>query len=470
MSDITSQNASWATLLSGHNGLRSLALAGGVALHAINIYIVTTILPTVIQEIGGLAWYAWNTTLFVAASIVGSAISAKLIARQGAAMAYLSALLLFSCGAVICALAPSMPVMLLGRVVQGLGGGVLFALSYALIRVAFEAPLWSRAMALVSGMWGIATLCGPAIGGVFAEIGEWRLAFWALLPIAAVLALIVMVQFRSMSKPEAGEARLPVLTISLLVLSVLAISLAGLGGSLALNISGIAVGLGLGWLIARLDSRPDAAKLLPRGAYSPTRGIGLLYAMMALLVIGLTTEIYVPYFLQLIHLFSPLSAGYLTAMMAGGWTLAALCSASVSSKMSQRIICVGPLVVLVSLVTLSIIMPTPFNGPAGVVACGTALAGVGFGIGLAWPHLLTKVFQAASPGEETLASASITTVQLYATALAAALAGVITNGAGITSPGGVEGASAASMALFGAFALAPAGATLLAIRLSRQAR
>ncbi|WP_336819260.1 MFS transporter [Cedecea sp. MMO-103] len=470
MSDITSQNASWATLLSGHNGLRSLALAGGVALHAINIYIVTTILPTVIQEIGGLAWYAWNTTLFVAASIVGSAVSAKLIARQGAAMAYLSALLLFSCGAVICALAPSMPVMLLGRVVQGLGGGVLFALSYALIRVAFEAPLWSRAMALVSGMWGIATLCGPAIGGVFAEIGEWRLAFWALLPIAAVLALIVMVQFRSMSKPEAGEARLPVLTISLLVLSVLAISLAGLGGSLALNISGIAVGLGLGWLIARLDSRPDAAKLLPRGAYSPTRGIGLLYAMMALLVIGLTTEIYVPYFLQLIHLFSPLSAGYLTAMMAGGWTLAALFSASVSSKMSQRIICVGPLVVLVSLVTLSIIMPTPFNGPAGVVACGTALAGVGFGIGLAWPHLLTKVFQAAPPGEETLASASITTVQLYATALAAALAGVITNGAGITSPGGVEGASAASMALFGVFALAPAGATLLAIRLSRQAR
>lgn len=470
MSDITSQNASWATLLSGHNGLRSLALAGGVALHAINIYIVTTILPTVIQEIGGLAWYAWNTTLFVAASIVGSAVSAKLIARLGAAMAYLSALLLFSCGAVICALAPSMPVMLLGRVVQGLGGGVLFALSYALIRVAFEAPLWSRAMALVSGMWGIATLCGPAIGGVFAEIGEWRLAFWTLLPIAAVLALIVMVQFRSMSKPEAGEARLPVLTISLLVLSVLAISLAGLGGSLALNISGIAVGLGLGWLIARLDSRPDAAKLLPRGAYSPTRGIGLLYAMMALLVIGLTTEIYVPYFLQLIHLFSPLSAGYLTAMMAGGWTLAALCSASVSSKMSQRIICVGPLVVLVSLVTLSIIMPTPFNGPAGVVACGTALAGVGFGIGLAWPHLLTKVFQAAPPGEETLASASITTVQLYATALAAALAGVITNGAGITSPGGVEGASAASMALFGVFALAPAGATLLAIRLSRQAR
>lgn len=470
MSDITSQNASWATLLSGHNGLRSLALAGGVALHAINIYIVTTILPTVIQEIGGLAWYAWNTTLFVAASIVGSAVSAKLIARQGAAMAYLSALLMFSCGAVICALAPSMPVMLLGRVVQGLGGGVLFALSYALIRVAFEAPLWSRAMALVSGMWGIATLCGPAIGGVFAEIGEWRLAFWALLPIAAVLALIVMVQFRSMSKPEAGEARLPVLTISLLVLSVLAISLAGLGGSLALNISGIAVGLGLGWLIARLDSRPEAAKLLPRGAYSPTRGIGLLYAMMALLVIGLTTEIYVPYFLQLIHLFSPLSAGYLTAMMAGGWTLAALCSASVSSKMSQRIICVGPLVVLVSLVTLSIIMPTPFNGPAGVVACGTALAGVGFGIGLAWPHLLTKVFQAAPPGEETLTSASITTVQLYATALAAALAGVITNGAGITSPGGVEGASAASMALFGVFALAPAGATLLAIRLSRQAR
>ncbi|MGN4070885.1 MFS transporter, partial [Burkholderia gladioli] len=64
--------SSWGELLSGRNGLRSIALAGGVALHAINIYLATTILPSVVHEIGGLEYYAWNTTLFMAASIVGA--------------------------------------------------------------------------------------------------------------------------------------------------------------------------------------------------------------------------------------------------------------------------------------------------------------------------------------------------------------------------------------------------------------
>ena len=69
--------ARWADLLSGRNGVRSLALAGGVALHAVNVYIATTILPSVVRDIGGLDYYAWNTTLFVVASILGSATSAR---------------------------------------------------------------------------------------------------------------------------------------------------------------------------------------------------------------------------------------------------------------------------------------------------------------------------------------------------------------------------------------------------------
>ena len=146
--------ASWADLLHGANALRSIALAGGVALHAINVYIATTILPSIIKDIGGLEYYAWNTTLFVVTSIVGSALSARLIQAWGPKAAYLLAVAVFSAGSVVCALAPSMPWMLAGRSIQGLGGGVLFALSYALIRIVFDAALWSRAMALVSGMWG----------------------------------------------------------------------------------------------------------------------------------------------------------------------------------------------------------------------------------------------------------------------------------------------------------------------------
>src|SRR5690606_36650164 len=130
-------DSSWDQLLRGRNALRSIALAGGVALHAVNIYVVTTILPTVIQDIGGLAYYAWSTTLFVVTSIVGSALAARFIALLGQRGAYLAALLVFSLGTVVCAVAPTMPTLLAGRSIQGFGGGILFALSYALIRLVF---------------------------------------------------------------------------------------------------------------------------------------------------------------------------------------------------------------------------------------------------------------------------------------------------------------------------------------------
>ena len=111
--------ASWGELLSGRNGLMAVALTGGVALHAINVHIVTTVLPSVVREIGGLDWYAWNTTLFVVASIVGAALASRLLAVGGPRGACLAALVLFALGSVGCATAQTMPWMLAARAVQG---------------------------------------------------------------------------------------------------------------------------------------------------------------------------------------------------------------------------------------------------------------------------------------------------------------------------------------------------------------
>lgn len=466
----TRQQTSWGELLQGRNGLRSIALAGGVALHAVNIYVVTTILPTVIDEIGGLGYYAWNTTLFVVASIVGSVLSAKLIDTMGPRLAYLVALAGFSLGAVFCATAPSMPILLLGRTVQGLGGGVLFALSYALIRVVFDPRLWPRAMALVSGMWGVATLCGPAVGGVFAQTGHWRWAFWSLLPIALLLALIVLVQFGGRGLGATANTRVPLRSMMLLIFSVLAISMASLSRHLAWNVIGILVGVVITVVISRIDMRAEA-KLLPSGAWSLSTQLGLIYAMMGLLVAGMTTEIFVPYFLQVIHRMTPLAAGYMTAIMAGGWTLASLYSAGRGEAgQTYRFIRLSPPVVLMALLGLAATMPITSWGGAlvGSAVYCVALAAVGFGIGLSWPHLLTRVFSAAASGEETLASSSITTVQLYATALAAALAGVAANAGGLTDPGGIKGAQSAALTLFASFAVAPLLAAGLSARVQRE--
>lgn len=452
----TITQAKWADLLRGTNALLTIALTGGVALHAINIYIVTTILPSVVNDIGGLEYYAWNTTIFVATSIVGSALSSKILNNLGPKFAYLTALLLFSLGSIWCAASPSMLSLLVGRAFQGLGGGILFALSYALIRVVFPENLWSRAMGIVSGMWGIATLCGPAIGGIFAQGGHWRWAFWSLLPVAILLALIVINQLPRKNNHAQQANKLPLLAIILLVASVLTISIGSLSSDLLSNTIGLLVGIGILVTIALIDGK-NGKRLLPTGSYSLKSALGIIYLTMSLLVGGMTTEIYVPYFLQTIHHFSPLSAGYLTAIMAAGWTIGALFSANKTGSIVLKILRAGPVIIFMSLVVLAILTPNLqlVHSIALFIIYLIAMMGVGLGIGICWPHLVLRVFNAAPKGEENLASSSVITVQLYATALSAALVGVVVNNTGLINPGGVEGAQQASVWLFSLFTICP---------------
>ena len=151
--------------------------------------------------------------------------------------------------------------------------------------------------------------------------------------------------------------------------------------------------------------------------------------------------------------------------MAAGWTLASIASAGMTGRNVCLAILAGPILCVVVMLALALLMPRESNGGAQTLTpiC-LALALIGLGVGLAWPHLLTRVFQVAPAGEQDLASASITTVQLFATAFGAALAGMVANIAGLTEPGGIEGTASAAVWLFGVFALAPVMGILIARR------
>src|SRR5690606_20952784 len=113
----------------------------------------------------------------------------------------------------------------------------------------------------------------------------------------------------------------------------------------------------------------------------------------------------------------------------------------------NRLIKYGPLLSAVSLAVLAILMPMAslsHGTSQGFWWMLAPLIGVGLGVGLCWPHLLTRVFKAAPAGQESIASAAIITLQLYAIAMGASLAGMITNAAGLTTPGGVAGAQQAA--------------------------
>lgn len=447
----------WGELLSGRNLLSSLALSGGVAMHAVNLYLATTILPSVVREIGGIHYYAWNTTVYVVASIVGAAVSSRLLGRLGPRGAYALAAGLFALASLGCALAGSMPALLAGRSLQGLAGGVLVALPYAMVRIVFAERLWPRALAMVSGMWGVATLLGPALGGVFAELGMWRAAFWSLIPLIGVFTWMAVRVLPARGAVTAAATPLPVLQLVALTAAVLAASIASVSGSPAAMLGWLLGGAGLMTAFVRAQ-RQAGTRLLPRGSFRISSPLGGLYAMSVLLAVTVTcTEIFVPLFLQSIHGSSPLQAGYIAALMSVGWTTGSIFTSGLQGTRRTAALRASPLLALLATAALAVLMPWPSGEPGLLLAISAAMVVCGVGVGIAYPHLSTQVLTVAPPDEPDLAASSIMTVQLCATAFGAALAGLVVNLAGQPAAGGSElDAAQASRWLFALFAIAPA--------------
>jgi MFS family permease len=449
----------WRALFGREHRSVAITLAAGVALHAVNVYLAATIMPSVVDDIGGSGLYAWATTVFVFASVLGSTGAAAVLGARGPRSSYRLAALLLAAGTIVCAVAPSMPVLLAGRLVQGLGGGLLFALSYAMVRITLDEALWPRAMALVSAMWGVATLVGPALGGLFAQLDAWRGAFWGLLPF-----LLFFGFWGATRLPKGGTGgsapRIPWTSVSLLGLAVLVISAASISSRIAVNAAGLLVAALLlaGWL---RHERRTTLRLVPAATFAPDSRLRLVYVTMALLVLASTVEVYVPYFGQHLQGLGPLTAGYLGAVLAAGWTLGSIAYSGMSHR-GGMIIAIGPVVSLAGLVGLFFAGPVHSGSVTAVAAVGVSLLLLGWGVGMAWPHLLTRVLQLTPEEDQDLAGSSVTTIQLTATAFGSALAGTVTNVVGFSDGTGAGGLQNTARWMFGLFALAPLAAVLTA--------
>lgn len=456
------QVGGWGELLDRENGPAAVALAAGVGLHAVNVYLATTILPSVVDDIGGARLYAWATTIFMFASVLGSTVTSALLAARGARDSYRLAALALAVGTIVCALAPSMPVLLAGRFVQGLGGGLLFAISYSMVRVVFDERLWPRAMGLVSAMWGIATLIGPAFGGAFAELGVWRGAFWALVP------LILFFGVWGARRLPAGDGtadvpRIPWAGVGLLAAAVVVISAASVSTRLLVNVAGLVVAVLL--LVAWLRRERGASlRLIPAASFGPDPRLRLVYLTMALLVAATMVEVFVPYFGQRLQGLGPLAAGYLGAVLSLGWTLGSIASSGLERR-RWLVVTMAPVISLVGMLALVFTGPVDAATAPALLGIGAGLLLLGWGVGSAWPHLLTRVLQLVPEQDQGLAGSSVTTIQLTATAFGSAVAGAVVNVAGFGEAAGIDGTQDAARWLFAVFAVLP----LLAIVAIRRA-
>lgn len=454
----------WKALFAGKGWVVSLALGGGVGLHAINLYVSTTMLPSVVRDIGGFEYYAWNTTVFVMASILGATLSPRMLALAGPGRGYACGACLFAVGSTVCALAPTMVAMLAGRGVQGLGGGLLLALAYALVRRVYAEPLWPRALALLSGTWGAATFLGPAVGGVFAELGHWRAAFGSLALAALLLNAVSMraLPGRDADGPAGGREPLPWPQFVLLAGAIVAVSSGSLAGSAKWIGGSLAIAFVLVQAFVWIEVR-SSGRLLPQGALCGTSPIGWLYGLSALMAVTVTcTEIFLPLFLQELQGFSPLVAGYVAAVMSAGWTLAAVTSAGLRGRVLHGAVRLGPILSVFSLVVLALALPAISGGQSRMLAVVLpALLAGGMGVGLTYPHLCARIMQVAPTGDADRAASAIMTVQLCATAFGAAIAGLIVNVTGARGGSDTLDVANAARWLFAAVALAPVACVAL---------
>ena len=147
----------------------------------------------------------------------------------------------------------------MGRTVQGAAGGLLAGLGYAVINTALPSSLWTKASALVSAMWGVGTLVGPAAGGLFAQFGSWRWAFGVLVILTAAMAVLVPIVLPARGDAERDESvrtSVPVWSLLLLGAAALSVSVAGIPHDVRATAALLALGAAL---VARVRVRRPTA-------------------------------------------------------------------------------------------------------------------------------------------------------------------------------------------------------------------
>jgi MFS family permease len=441
----------WRSLFGGGRGLYVVMLNLGIGLHAVDVFVVSTIMPDVVRDLGGAHFYAWSTMLYMVASIVGAAATAPLRRARGGRQAYCTGAILFLIGSIGCALAPNMALFILARAVQGFGGGIVLSRSMAMVGELFPEAMKKPLLALISSTWGVAALVGPALGGSFAALDFWQGAFWFNLPFVLVFLGAALRRLPADNPQRPSTFGFPYRRMALLTAGVLCVGIASEGGGALARAGLILIAVLLVYGTFMLD-RGGENRLFPSRPLSPMTTTGSAYwamflASMTHTVIG----VFLPLALQVLKGQSAIVAGYMMAALAIGWTSASVLTARWKGRAVDAAMIGGMLLCVAGLTGLALGVTSQ---PAWVLAALNTL--VGLGLGSSNLHIVAAAMRHATPGEESITASSIPTIRSLGIAFGAAAAGAIANAAGLTDElAPVDVAQAVSWVL-GLGALAPA--------------
>jgi MFS family permease len=453
---------SWGELFSGGRGLYSSLIIGGIAMHATQMLVIAIIMPTIVADIGGAAYYTWAAMLYTIGAIIGASSTGAVWSKFGARKGYALGAGIFAATTTACALAPDMLTLVTVRLFQGWAGGLISGGGTALIMSLYDARLRTRILAISQGTFTVCHLGGPVVGGLFASIHWWRGSFWTMVPVMIAFAVMAWLKIPARLDTEAersGVPPFPFFRLGMLSIGVCAIAATGPVDNGVLRLLLIVAAVVLVGATFRLD-REASNKLFPSHALSINVPIGICLWILILHSMSQTcVTLFLPLLLQVVHHVSPLFINFVTIAISIGWTVASFCVSGWSGTRERMTLWIGPLIAFLALACITLMAQQP------QLALFTLAAFImGMGVGSYNVHLVARTMELAPTGEQRTTAAALSSTRSLGTAFGAAIGGVIAHMSGLgdaTDPQGVG--QAVTTVYF--FCLIPFGlAGLLAIR------
>jgi EmrB/QacA subfamily drug resistance transporter len=407
-------------VLTAFSGLMLAMLLG-----ALDSTIVSTALPTIVNELGGLEHLAWVVTAYLLAQTVVTPIYGKLGDLYGRKIILQSAILLFLAGSVLCGLSQNMTQLIAFRAIQGLGGGGLMVVSQAVIADIVPMRDRGRYQGFFGALFGVSSIAGPLLGGYFTTHLSWRWIFYVNLPLGAV-ALVVLAAVLPAS-PERRSHSIDYIGAALLTVAlsgiVLAVDIAGpahpWGSPLMLGVlAATALALGLFIMSQSKAAEPILPlRLFQQRTFVVASGIGLVVGFA---MFGSVT--YLPVYLQTVQAQSPTRSGMqMLPMMVGMLTASIITGQIISRTGRYRVFPIlGTAVMSTGLLMLSRLSVSSSTTQASLY-----MLLLGLGLGMVMQTLILAVQNAADYRDLGVATSGATLFRSIGGSLGTAVLGTV---------------------------------------------
>lgn len=434
-------------------GLRSdrgpvlLALMLSTALIAIDSTILATAVPSIVEDLGGFTQFPWLFSIYLLAQAVSVPVYSKLADTVGRKPLILVGIGLFLVGSILCGFAWNMASLIVMRAVQGLGAGAVLPLTVTIAGDIFTVAERAKTQGYIASVWGVSSVVGPTLGGVFSQFASWRWIFFVNIPICIVASWMLgrdyheSVERRRHRIDYAGAA---VLTgsLSLLILAALEGGHAWAWGSWQ-SVGSFVVG-GLLLVVFLAIERRAAEPVLPLELFTRRLIVTavLISAGVGAIIVGLTS--YVPTFLEKTTGSTPVVAGLALAALTLGWPISAAQSGRLYLRIGFRATAlIGLAVTIIGTFALWLVAGSP---AVWSVAASCFVVGVGLGL-VATPTLIAA--QASVPWHErAVVTGSNLFMRSVGSAVGVAIFGAIANNiiatrGGENSPSAIQAGSTA---------------------------